>query len=248
MLGCALGLYGPVDLAFVQAAQQVVGRQVDQHHFVGIVQHVVRHRFPDAHAGDAADHVVQAFQVLHVDRGVDVDAGCQQLLDVLPALGMARSGGIAVGQLVDQQHRRAAQQRGIEVEFGEGCIRRGVGCGRVRCLCRAAVRRRDGAARQHFEPADLRQRFGASVRFDQPDHHIDLLLPQPPCRAQHRVGLADTGRSAEKDLELAACGACLGSLCARQQLVGVGSGRRGAHRGSLRAGFGAGCRVQGASG
>ena len=43
------------------------------------------------HAGDLRHHVVEAVDVLDVERGVDVDAGVEQLLDVLPALGVARA-------------------------------------------------------------------------------------------------------------------------------------------------------------
>ncbi len=47
----------------------------------------------------------------------DVDAGVEQFLDVLPALGVARAGRVGVRQLVDQDQRRLARQRGVEVEL-----------------------------------------------------------------------------------------------------------------------------------
>ena len=87
----ALGLLGQVDLARLQPREQVVGGDVDQHDLVGLVEEGVGHRLPDADAGDAADDVVQALEVLDVERREDVDAGGEQLVDVLPALGMARA-------------------------------------------------------------------------------------------------------------------------------------------------------------
>ena len=69
--------------------------------------------------GDLRDDVVQALEVLDVDGGVDVDAGGEQLLDVLPALGVARAGDVGVGQLVDQQQGRVAGERRVEVELLE---------------------------------------------------------------------------------------------------------------------------------
>ena len=95
--GGTLGLLGQVDLASFEARQQFVGRQVHHHHLVGSVKELVRHRLPHADAGDAAHDIVQALQVLDVHGGAHVDACGQQLFGVLPALGVARPGHIAVG-------------------------------------------------------------------------------------------------------------------------------------------------------
>ena len=84
-----LGLLGHVDLALGQAAQQFIGGQVDEDDFIGAVEHRVGHGFPYADAGDAAHRLVQAVEVLDVDGGPDVDAGSEQVFDVLPALGVA---------------------------------------------------------------------------------------------------------------------------------------------------------------
>ena len=54
----------------------------------------VRHGLAHDHAGDLGHHVVQALDVLDVDGRIDVDAGVEQLLDVLPALGVARAGRV----------------------------------------------------------------------------------------------------------------------------------------------------------
>ena len=109
--GRALGLLRQVDLAGLQPLEQLVGRQVDHHHLVGLVEQPVGHRLPDADAGDAADDVVQALQVLHVHRRPDVDAGVEQLLHVLPALGVARARRVAVRQLVEQHQRLGVLRR-----------------------------------------------------------------------------------------------------------------------------------------
>ena len=75
MLQRPLGLLGNIDLAFLEALDQVVGRQVDQLDGVGAVENRIRHGLAHAHVRDLRDHVVQAFDVLDVDRGIDVDAG-----------------------------------------------------------------------------------------------------------------------------------------------------------------------------
>ena len=84
-----LGLRRQVDLAGAQPPDEFVGRRVDHHHLVGGIEDGVGHGLVNADAGDAADHVVQALEMLHVERGVDVDAVVEQFFDVLPAFGVA---------------------------------------------------------------------------------------------------------------------------------------------------------------
>ncbi|EWS54666.1 hypothetical protein X551_02511 [Methylibium sp. T29] len=86
-----LRLRRQVDLAGLEPLDQLVGRRVDQYNLVGAIEEGVGQGLVHADAGDAAHHVVQALQVLHVERGVDVDAGIEQFLHVLPALGVARA-------------------------------------------------------------------------------------------------------------------------------------------------------------
>ena len=75
MLERPLGLLGDVDLALLQTLDQIVGRQVDQLDGVGAIEDGVGHGLAHAHVRDLRDHVVQALDVLDVDRRVDVDAG-----------------------------------------------------------------------------------------------------------------------------------------------------------------------------
>ena len=98
----ALGLFAHIDFAFFQALQEVFGRDVDQFQIVRPFKEGVRHRFPDLDARDLGDEVVQAFPMLDVQGRVDADAGVQELFDVLPAFGMARSGGVGMGEFIDQ--------------------------------------------------------------------------------------------------------------------------------------------------
>ena len=77
MFDGALGLAGDIDFAFVQALAQIIGRQVDQHHLVCGIEEGIGHRFAHLDAGHAADHVVQAFEMLNVNRREHIDAGFQ---------------------------------------------------------------------------------------------------------------------------------------------------------------------------
>ena len=115
----------------------------------------------DAHAGDLAHDVVEALDVLDVDRGVDVDAGVEQLLDVLVAALVAAAGHVAVRQLVDDRDARLAREQGIEIELGELPVLVGDVAGAA-----APPGRRAGLG------------FDAAVGFDQADDHVDVLPPQ----------------------------------------------------------------------
>ena len=119
----AFGLVRHIDLAVAQPLDQIVRRQVDQLDVVGLVDDRVRHRLAHADAGDARDDVVQAFDVLDIERGVDVDAGGDQFLDIHVALGMPAARRVGVRQLIDQRQLRAARQQRVEVHLLQSCGR-----------------------------------------------------------------------------------------------------------------------------
>ena len=101
-------LVGRVDVAVGQPATQRLGRGVDELDLVRGPDHGVGDRLALRDAGDLGDDVVQRLQVLDVDGGDDIDPGLEDLLDVLPALLVARARDVGVGELVDQGHGRMA--------------------------------------------------------------------------------------------------------------------------------------------
>ena len=186
MLKRSLGLLGYIDLALFQALDQIVGREVDELDRIGAVEHGVGHCLAHAHMGDLRDDVVQALDVLDVDRGVDVDAVTEQLLDVEVALGMAAARRVGVGELVDQDDLGMTHEDGVEIHLRQ----------------RPALVL-DAAARNDLETFE--QRFGllAAMGFHHADDDIVTVLPPRTCLLQHLVGLADTRRGADEDLQLA---------------------------------------------
>ena len=181
-----LGLGGDVDLALAQPLEQLARRQVDQLDRVGLVEDRVGHRLADLDAGDLGDDVVEALEVLDVERGVDVDAGVEQLLDVLPALGVSQPGGVGVGQLIDEEQL--------------GCRARAASRSNSRSL---TPRYSTSSGGQHLQPLEQRLGLRPAVRLDVADDHVHagrrLLLGG----LEHGVGLAHAGHVAEEDLELA---------------------------------------------
>ncbi|MNO58261.1 hypothetical protein D3C76_488160 [compost metagenome] len=176
-----------VHLAFAQAFEQLAGRQVDQYQFESFLQHPVRQGFTHLHAGDVADLVVEALQVLHVDGGVDVDAGGEQFLHVLPALGMAAAGCVGVRQLVNQGQGWRRAEQAVQVHFFK----------RDAAVIAAQQWLLGHAAEQRFG-------FGAAVGLDHPGQHLHALALLGVGGLQHGVGLAHPGCGAEKHLQPAA--------------------------------------------
>ena len=200
----ALGLLRDVDLAFLEALDEIVGRQIDQLDGVGAVEDRVRDSLADAHAGDLRHHVVEALDVLDVDRGVDVDAVGEQLFHVEVALGMAAARRVGMGELVDQHEMRPPGDDRVEIHFFEGA---------------AAVV--DPPARDDFEPGEQRLGLRAAVGLDHADHHVAAVLALGARLFQHLVGLAHARRRADEDFQLA--GGVLLALRLGEQGFGRGS-------------------------
>ena len=186
MLQRALGLLGDVDLALLEPLNEVVGRQVDQFDGVGAVEHRIRHGLAHPHMGDLRDHVVEALDVLDIDRGIDIDAVREQFLDVEIALRMAAAGRVGVGEFVDQRKLRTARDQRVEVHLAEHLV--------------LVI---EPFARQHFKAGQQRLGLGPAVGFDHADDDIDARFQLGMRALQHLVGLADPGSGADEDLQLA---------------------------------------------
>ena len=100
---CGVDPLGRVDLAVAQAVQERLGGEVHEDDLVGVIEHRIRHRLPNADPGQLADTVVEALEVLHVDRRVDVDAGGENIRDILVALLVLEARSIRVRELIDQR-------------------------------------------------------------------------------------------------------------------------------------------------
>ena len=159
-----------------------------------------RHGLPHADAGDLRHHVVQAFDVLDVERRVDVDALAQQLFDIEIALGVPAACGIGMGELIDERQVRAARDQRVEVHLLE----------RVILVL-------DGAARKDLKAVEQRLGLFAAVRLDHADDHVRAIFGSGAGLLQHLVGLADARSGTEEDLQ--ASGTACFFLCHGKQRV-----------------------------
>ena len=197
-----------VDLAGVQSRQQVAWGQIDELDVLGLVENPVGYGFALAYARDARHDVVQAFQVLNIERGPDVDAGGQNLLDVLPPLRMALFGkpirDIRVGQLVDDQYGGVARQCRVEIELAA----------------------RDASIfhlerRQLFETVHQAFRFEPAVRLHVSDDQIDAGGACGACGLEHGIGFADARDGAEEDFQTPAPLRCFMVLERCEQFIRI---------------------------
>jgi len=115
----ALGTVDGVDVAAAHAGDEGFGGEVGDDDFVGAIEDPVGNGFADGDAGEALDAWGQAFDVLDVDGGEDVDVGFEEEEDVFVALGVARAGDVAVGELVDEDDLRAAVEDRVDVHLVE---------------------------------------------------------------------------------------------------------------------------------
>ena len=185
MLKRAFSLPGNVDLALPHTLYEVVGGQVDQFDGIGAIEYRVRHGFAHPHVRDLGDHVVEAFDVLDIDGGVNVDAVAHQLFDVEITFRVAAAFDVGVSEFVDQNDLRMTSDDGIEVHLLEPLT-----------LIENAPARHDFEARQ--------QRFGfpAAVRLDNADNDVVAVLVARLRLLQHLIGLADARCGADKDAQL----------------------------------------------
>ena len=117
MTDCALGLVRQIDLAILQALDQVIRRQIDQFDVVCLVDNRIRHCLAHPDSSDPGHNVVQAFDMLDVERGVDIDADCDQLFDIHVTLGVSAAWRVGMRQLIDQRQLWASCQEGVEVHL-----------------------------------------------------------------------------------------------------------------------------------
>lgn len=206
ILSGPVGLIGDVDFAFFQALDEFVGGEIDEFNFVGLIEDGIGERFADDDAGDLSDDIVEAFQVLDVDGGVDADAGFDEFENVLPAFGVAAAGGVGVGEFVDKDKRGAAEKGGVEIEF--------------RKLSAFVA---DGFTGENGETGELGFGLLAAMSFDVADDDVDTGFPLGVGGLQHGIGFADTGGRAEENFQ-AAMGALRGfGLDACEDFVGIGA-------------------------
>ena len=154
-------LLARIDLPGLQSFEQILDGEIEVDDLIGLFQKAVGDRFADLNSGIPGDQIVQALQMLNVERADHVDAGIQQLEDVLIALTMPAARHIGVCELVDDRDLRLASEHRVEVHLLD----------RDRPII-------DTEPRHVLQAFDERRRFGASVRLDESEDYVDSARAQ----------------------------------------------------------------------
>ena len=171
-----------VHLARADPLLERLGGEVDEHDLVGRLEDAVGERLAHTDVRQLGDGVVEALEVLDVDRRDDVDPGREHLVDVLPALVVAGLGQVRMGELVDQRELGRTPDHRVDVHLLER---------------EAAVA---GLEMRHLlEPFRERRRLRPLVGLEVADHDVAALGMGRPPFLEHAVGLADTRGHSEQD-------------------------------------------------
>src|SRR5262245_55866907 len=156
----AFRLMRHIDLALVQALDQLVRRDIDDLDVVGVVKDAVGYRFAHPDTCDPRDDVVEALDMLDVKGRIDIDTAGDQLFDIKVALWMTAAGCVRVCQFVDQHQLWPPLQDGVEIHLSE-----------------AMSLVIDLTPRNVLKPAEQSLGLAAPVRLDDADDHIEALAP-----------------------------------------------------------------------
>jgi hypothetical protein len=109
--------------------------------------------------------------VADADGGDHVDSRLEQVLDVLPPVGVAQAGRVAVGEIIDQRHLRPAREDRVEVHLRES---------------RAPVRDPDRG--DDLKSAKEICRVRPAVRLRTGHHNVGAVLRAPVALAEQCAG------------------------------------------------------------
>ena len=144
----------------------------------------------------ALDDVAEGCQVLDVDGGEDVDAGVEQFLDVLPALGVDGCRGCSSARI-----RRRSRCAGLRARTAS----RSISSNSVSRYA-SAVRRDD------FQSVQQGTGVAAAVVQGERDDHVLAASGQPVGLFEHGVGLADPRCCPEENAQRCPCHVVILSL------------------------------------
>ena len=185
-MSCGARMPRQVDFSLLKPFDQVGGRQVDDFDVLGQIKHAVGHSLAYQGPCGLGDDLIETFDVLDIQRGENIDARFDQLLDIEIALGISRARHVAVRQLVDDDEIRPPFEKRVEIHLFE----------RMLLLL-------DRFARDYLKPAQLFFGILPAVRFDQTDHDVGAVVASGLRGLQHFIGFPDTGGGAQEYLQAA---------------------------------------------
>ena len=101
------------------ALQQLLGLNIDKLNLICLIEYGIRYPILLGYSGYGSHLIVQAFDMLHIDSGVNVDPCLQKLLYVLIAFDMAASVRVCMGQVIQQDQLRAPLKGRVDIKLAQ---------------------------------------------------------------------------------------------------------------------------------
>lgn len=178
-----------VDFSFFEPFPEVFRGQIHVHDLIGLGNDSVGEAFPDFHPDEFLDRVVQAFQMLDVQRRDHVNPGRENFLDVLVTFSISASRHVGMGQFVDQDHGWPPGKHGIQIHFFD---------------LDAPVFTDD--SRHGLQTFQKFGDLGAAVGFGETHHDIEPFAFQRMTLLEHPICLPHAGAISEVNFETSALG------------------------------------------
>jgi len=175
-----------IDLSFMEPVEEFINGKVHVHYLVcKSRKKAVWDGLRDPDLGRPCDVVREAFDMLDVHGGHDVDAHGEEFFDVLPAFLVVPARGVRMRQLIDQHEFWHADEDCIHVE--------------VEQLDAFVLHAARGDLFKAFE-----EDFGFSspVAVDDAGDDVNAFFLEGMCLLEHPVGLPDAWREAQEYLEV----------------------------------------------
>lgn len=173
-----------INIPALHAHLQRLWRQIRHHHLIRALHHPIGNGLANRDPGDALNCRPQAFDVLNVDRGQNVDLRSQKLQNIFVSLAVLAARNVGMRQLIDQHDIGLALQNRVHVHLLKK---------------RALVF--DRFERHTLHLAGQFRRALASVRLDHTGNNVFPAACAADCLAQHVVRLAYARSIAQENFE-----------------------------------------------
>ena len=155
------------------------------------IKHPVGDSLGYGSAQNRQNRILEAFNVLHIQRRIDVDARFQQFFYILITFPVAGFAQVGVGKIVNHNQLRQPFDAGVQIQFGFYAPFLG-----------------DGFAAHRLQPLRELADRRPPIAGKQADHHIQPFLFGCSGGLQHGVAFPGAGEITGKNGELARCFGC----------------------------------------
>ena len=102
LLDCPRCHIRDVDFPVPQPLEKFRRGKIDNFDLGCFIDHPVRNCFSHEHAGNLGNNIIEALDMLDIQRCVDIDTGIKQFLYILVTFGVPGTGNIRVSKFVDK--------------------------------------------------------------------------------------------------------------------------------------------------